>query len=329
MATLKDIARNAGVSIGTVSAVLNKKQGVIRVSASTEQKVWQAAKRLNYTPNTIARGLRTGHSFLIGVLISEITSSFVPSLLQGIEEILLESHYGMLLCTYHTPEDMKQKVDFMLQKNIDAAIVLTDAREEYHKHYHKLRSSIPLVCIGRHDLNVDIPRVYTDGFQIGEIAAEYLIKLGHKKIGCIGKSSDRLQGFLSSLKKHKITLDQELQIPECRNFESGKAAIEEFISRRKMPTAVICYSDEIAAGFIAGANKHDIKIPDQISIIGTNDTSIAKMLTPALTTVAQPKAEQGEQAARMALNLIKQLPMKESKIVLNPFLIERESCKAI
>lgn len=323
--TLKDVAKKAGVGVSTVSYVLNR-TGLDKVGQQTQKKILQVAKDLNYRPSTVARGLRTGHSFLIGVLISEITSSFVPELLQGIEEILLESHYGMLLSTYHTSMDMCSKIDFMLQKNIDAAIVLTDARKEYNQHYHKLQKSIPLVGIGEHELDINIPRVYTDGIQIGEIATEYLVNSGHTRIGCIGISSKRFEGIANTLEKYGIKLDEDLQAFKCNKFEYAANAVEYYLEKGKMPTAVICYSDEIAAGFIAAANKHGIKIPEDVSIIGVDDTTIAKMLTPALTTVSQPKIEQGEYAAKLAIDLIKQSPLKQQRIVLSPFIIERESC---
>jgi len=329
MVTLKDIAKRSGVSIGTASAVLNNKNGVIRVSPTTKEKVYRVAKRLNYIPNIAARGLRTGKSFLIGVLTAKITNSFVPEILQGIEDTLLHNNYSMILSTYHTPEDMQKKIDSMLQKNIDAAIVITDSRKEYCEKYIKLYKKIPFISIGEDDVNIDIPKVCVDGIQIGEIACEYLLKLGHTQIACIGYSPNRYQGFLNSLKKHEVKLEEDLQIHQCADFESGKIAIENYINKGKIPSAVICYSEEIAAGIIAGAVKHNIKIPDQLSIIGVNDTSIAKMLTPALTTVAQPKTEQGEQAVKLAINIINKLPIKTTKIILEPFLIKRESCKMV
>jgi DNA-binding LacI/PurR family transcriptional regulator len=114
MVTLKNIAENTGVSIGTVSAVLNKKRGGIRVGEATRLRVMEVARKLNYKPNTIARGLRTGRSYLIGVLISsQINTSFVPELIQGIEEVLFEQHLGMLLLTYKDLASMQQMVDFM------------------------------------------------------------------------------------------------------------------------------------------------------------------------------------------------------------------------
>jgi LacI family transcriptional regulator, galactose operon repressor len=330
MVTLKNIAENAGVSIGTVSTVLNKKRGAIRVSPATQLRVMEVAKRLKYMPNTMARGLRTGRSYLIGVLISShINTSFVPELIQGIEEVLLEQHLGMLLLTYKDLSSMSQMADFMVQKHVDAAIVIPDSRKEYWPVYERMMKNQPTVGVGGSSIGIDLPRVYVCPKEVGEIAVDYLQQLGHKKIGVLGPNGERYQYLLETLEKSGIPYDPDLHILNCSDFESGKAAVEQYVTRKNLPTAVFCNSDEIAAGFISGAAHNGIKIPDQISVIGTNDTDISRMLTPLLTSIGQPKAEQGVQAARLALNLLAGKKADKNQIVLSPYLVERESCKSI
>ncbi len=330
MVTLKNIAENTGVSIGTVSAVLNKKRGGIRVGEATRLRVMEVARQLNYKPNTIARGLRTGRSYLIGVLISsQINTSFVPELIQGIEEVLFEQHLGMLLLTYKDVASMQQMVDFMEMKHVDAAIVIPDAREEYWPSYIKMMKNHPTVGVGGSTIGIDMPRVHVDTMELIQTAVDYLRKLGHRDIGILGNKSNRHQCFIQYMNELKIPIDPDLHLLQCVDFESGRDAVNIFRAKGKLPSAVFCYSDEIAAGFISGAIHNGIKVPDQVSVVGVNDSDIASMLTPLLTSIGQPKAEQGIHAARLALEILSGNKPENDQVVLSPYLAERESCKPV
>ena len=329
MTTINDIAKYAGVSNRTISAVLNNRNGTVRVSQTTKERVLEAAKKLNYTPNTLAQGLRTGQSFLVGVIIAQITNSFIPEVLQGIENVLTVNNYSMILSTYHNDQELKAKIGIMEQKKVDGIVVFPGTNRQMLEECDSLINSRPTVFIGRDADQYNLPCVYTDGVKVGKIATEYLLSLGHRCIAFLaGACPERERGYKAALAEAGLLFEPDLFIPNCVDFDCGKRAFETIRTKPTRPTAVISYSDNVAAGFIAAAAENGVKVPDEISVIGIDDLPIAQMLTPALTTISQPKSEQGSKATEMLMQMIKgdNLSKKDS-VIFDPMLIKRKSCR--
>ncbi|OGV57626.1 MAG: hypothetical protein A2X49_15980 [Lentisphaerae bacterium GWF2_52_8] len=327
-ATIKDIALKANVALSTASNVLNRKGGPIKVSPGTSAKVFAAAKALNYTPNVMAQCLRRGKTYLVGVMIEDIVPNFVPELLKGIEDVLHKSGYSILLCS-HGKEDKgtTSRVEFLRSKKVDGVIVMPSGISDFSVTFKSMTDKgVPMVLLGYPSCKADCPRVYVDEEKIGLIAARYLLKLGHKEILSMNRRRPACTvAFNKTILKNGARCHYE--IPEIHdNFEYGRAAIK-MIVRQKLPiTAVFAYNDISAAGAIYEAQQQGINIPSDISILGVDDLPICKMVYPNITSVSQPKNEQGIVAGKTLVDLMEGKPKTDRDIVLTPRLIERDSC---
>ncbi len=331
MTTINDISKYAGVSNRTVSAVLNNRSGTVRVGLATRERVLAVAREFNYTPNVMAQGLRSGQSFLVGVVVARITNSFTPEVLQGIEDVLTANNYSMVLSTYHNEQELKLKVNILEQKKVDGMVVFSDARQSVTQVYDSLIKSRPTVFIGSLQKQYDFPAAYTDGLKIATTATEYLLRLGHRRIAFLaGACPEREEGYKAAIERAGLKFEPGLIVRSCIDYSCGKNALDQLKSAGMLPTAVISYSDNVAAGFIAEATAQGIKVPDEISVIGIDNLPIAEMLSPALTTIDQPKSEQGSKATNMLLKMMngEKLSQKDS-IIFEPSLIIRNSCKRL
>ncbi|OGV38415.1 MAG: hypothetical protein A2020_15270 [Lentisphaerae bacterium GWF2_45_14] len=326
MATISDVAEKAGVSKGTVSAVLNnRKTGPIKVSHETWEKVLVAAAALSYTPNTAARGLRTGRTYLIGVITGEVKSSFVSEILDGIENILNDKNYNIILVKNKKPGDIPEKCRFLNEKKVDGLIVISNMYEDYTGYFTKISFSKPVVFIANNVNMPDIGSVSVNGFKIGFLAAEYLLRLGHRRIAVAEVfGSDRIDGVLKAFSENGIPSGNLVVLEKYSSFEDGRAALDEIIENHPEVTAVIAHSDIVASGIIYEAREKEISIPGQLSIIGIDNIEMSKMLFPSLTTVHQPKSEQGMLAAELVFNMIE--GKASENIRLNPNIVGRNSC---
>ena len=300
MASLKEIAASSGVSARTVSAVLNNRGGTVRVSESTRKRVIEAAQKLKYIPNVMAQGLRSGKSCLMGFITCNVTVSFIPEVIQGVEDILLENNYSMLLNTYKSHDDLKAVIESMKRKKVDAIIVIASESPDQGKIIKEAAGDVPVVFVGHDRGNNDIPSIHCDCGEIIRKAVSHLSSLGHKNIAYLeGHCSERLAAY-------KAMIPQEFQqiIQGGYSFKSAKTAFDECCANNTLPSAVVAFSDQAAAGFICAAIEKGYRVPDDISVVGIDDIDIASMLSPSLTTVAQPKAQLGKNAASLALKMI-------------------------
>lgn len=331
MATIKDIAKYSGVSNRTVSAVLNNRRGTVRVSQATQERVWEVARKLDYKPNVIAQGLRTGQSFLVGVIVGRITSSFVPEILQGIEDVLTSNNYSMILCTYHNEHELKTKISVLEQKKVDGILVFPAAKKQISPVCDSLIKTLPTVFIGSSQEQYDYPSVFTDGMKVGKLATEYLLSIGHREIAFLkGVFSENMEGYKTALEHVGVKFNNAFLVENCFDCTGGKAAFHKLKNSGRMPTAVVCYSDNVAAGFIAEAMENGMKVPEDISVVGVDDLPVAQMLFPPLTTIAQPKADQGSKATEMLIQMINGETLhKKDSVVFEPSLVIRRSCKKI
>ena len=327
--TIKDVAKRANVSIATVSRILNNKSGF---SEKTKRKVLQAIEELGYHPNAIARGLINKNTETIGVLIPAVSNMFSSEILDGIEKYANDIGSSVIVC--NTADDGERTMKYLQvlsEKRVDGIIIVSESiEEEYHKALTDMK--IPVVLVSTLSFEYPFPYVKVDDRHAAFSATDYLIKKGHKKIAMLsGNAEDliaglpRMEGFKSALRAHRLPINED-NIIDCRGFsyKDGVSGMEEILRRELDITAIFASSDELAAGAMSIAYKHGIKIPEQLSIIGYDNTKLAEMTIPSLTVVAQPLFDMGLMAATMLFEMKETGEITESRIMKHE-IIERET----
>lgn len=313
--TLRDVAKAAGVGISTASYVLNE-SGLHKVSAETRQRIRDTAAKLNYTPNAIARGLRSGKSFLIGVLVPAIDFSFMPEILAGIDRILSHNNYNMLLCTYNSTEELEIKRNLMRQKQVDGIILKTWLQQMPDSIAICSNGNMPCVTVATPNVE-EVPGVWVDPEAMGHIALDHLYQAGHRNIALCSMNHDSEWRQIALNKVREYGLKEyvfcSLEPDWCDNIFQKTPEI----------TAVII-PDEMAVKILSEAYIRNIRIPEDLSVLAMDGTVIEQYTIPPLTSITQPRAEQGEEAARLLLGWIKNGKRPE-KMILKPMIRERAS----
>lgn len=330
--TIKDVARKAGVSISTVSRVINESKPV---SPEARRKVIKAIDELGYRPNEIARSLVTKKSNVIGVIVDDIGSSYVAQIVRGIEEVGHMYNYDILLCsTYGDKEAEERFTQLLLQKQVAAIILLSEIYNEEVISYLKY-ASIPFVYLNKYYNVLESPTVRINNYLASKKVMDYLIKCGHKNIAYVTQEKD----IELTVEKHKLQAYKdsinELKQPQTiykidghtitKGYEFGKK-IEKDIRTNKI-TAVFCCDDEIAIGLINYCYDNDIKVPDAVSIVGYGNISIASYIRPKLTTIMEPYYDIGAVSVRKLSKILNNEKPEEETIELPVQLIVRDSVK--
>ena len=334
-ATQEDVAKLAGVSQAMVSYVVNNNPNV-KIPEDTRQRILDIMQELSYKPNTLARGLRSGKTRTIGLVVPDNSNPFFAEFARIIENYGFENGYSLILCNsdYDTQKE-NTYVDVMLAKQIDGIIfissgvggeVLTKLDE----------SQTPHVIVGRAISGNTTDTVMIDYQLGGYLATRHLLDLGHRKIACItgpdqfSSSSQRLDGYFQALNEAGIPVDKDLVIPSDFRIRGGEEAMTHLLELDPRPTAVFVCNDLMAIGVIQSARRHGIKIPDVFSVVGFDDIPLAQTIYPALTTIAQPITEIAMIAMDMLIKQVQGKPdehedKKFDQIFLHPKLIVRES----
>lgn len=335
MITIKDIARLAGVSITTVSKVINNYPDI---GQETREKVIRIMKKYNYSPNAIARSLSTSKSNSIGVFIHYHPSRglhqfFFHEILFGLETNLGKRGYDFV---YFSDLKWKRSCNYLakcLNRHIDGAILMGISVDD--NLYELLQSNIPVVLL---DLNLTGPNatyITSDNVSGAKKAVKHLKELGHQDIGMIGGLKDtfptktRSEGFFAETKINGLTVRDEWIIYTSYNEEGGYRAMTRMLKSRELPTAVFCHSDMIAIGAIKAIKDSGYSVPDDFSVIGFDDVEVSTYINPGLTTVRQDSYSMGNQAANLLKSMMENPGARVEPIVLPVDLIIRESCKKI
>jgi LacI family transcriptional regulator len=338
MTNIKDVAERANVSITTVSHVINKTR---YVSDELVARVHKAMEDLDYRPNSLARGLRSGKTKTIGLVIPDISNQFFAEISRKIEDKGFDYDYSVILC--NTDDDKnkeKNYIDVLIAKQIDGILFISTG--EYTNNLEKtIEFNIPIVVVDRDidEINADI--VLVDNNDGGFKATKYLIELGHQRIACIAgpsqttPSAQRIAGYQRALEEARINFDRSLIIPGDYRYTSGERAMRELLTKSPRPTAVFASNDMMALGAYQAINNQGMKIPDDISIVGFDNIPFSQAVYPTLTTIEQPIHEIADLAVDFLINKIKiqedrskQKPYFK-RIVLETKLIKRDSCKPI
>lgn len=308
MATIKDVADRANVSIATVSRVLN---GSGYVSPELDWRVREAVTALGYRPNALARNLRRSESLTLGVLIPDSTNPFFAELAGGVEEICFERGFNVVLC--NTREDVDRATAYFgaLYRHRVAGFVVVGVAQIGPFLQQVLESGFHAVVVDRPLPDVKADTVVSDNYDGARQAIEHLLALGHRRIGLIvGERyreilKARWMGVADTLRGAGIEPDPKL-VYDKGDFlpEPGRAGAEYLLNQPDPPTAIFAFNDLMALGVLNYAQEHGIHIPEQLSVVGFDDISIARYAVPSLTTVAQPKFELGTTVAEMLLKRI-------------------------
>ncbi len=304
-ATLKDVAAAAGVGICTVSYVLNG-TGLNKVGPATQARIREAAARLRYQPNSAARGLKSGKSMLIGVLVSGVNYSFMPELLQGMEEVLAERHYNMLLCTFKDPEEFTARCRILSQKRVDGVIFNAGGIAGLPAILNEYFPRTPwLSCASAPDGTH--PAVWVPAAEVGRVGMEYLLEHGHRRI-VVFPHFDRYAGMQAALKHYGLDGEETLLLLRADSKDLSMQLAEIMVWRKlpagRRPTAFFNLGDWEAVHFMKAARQMGLAIPDDLSVLGVNGQMIGEMVTPPLTSVAQPREDQGRRAVILLLDWI-------------------------
>jgi DNA-binding LacI/PurR family transcriptional regulator len=331
--TMKDVARFAGVSISTVSHVLNKTR---RVEEETKKKVLSAIKELGYRPNIVARSLRKKSTNTIGLIVSNIANLFYPEVVRGVEDILLKYNYNLILC--NSDEDINKEreyIEVLYSKQVDGIIITPSKSTETRKNLEIFISqNIPVILVDRRIAGIETDVVLADNISGTYSATEYLISLGHRRIGIITGPLDtttgkeRLEGYLNALNKNKIEVDYKLIREGDFKREGGYQKGKELLELENPPTAIISSNNLMTLGLIYAISEKGLKIPQDISVISFDDMEWFKYFSPPLTAIYQPSYELGKSAGALLIEKLKRRRKKPKEIVLPTKLIIRESCSA-
>jgi len=325
--TIRDVARYAGVSPATVSRVLNR--SAHPVSERGRRRVLDAARRLAYIPNMLARSLLTQQTAAIGVLIPDVSNPYYAAILRGIEDAISPSSRTVILCnTDRRPEKQRLYMRALMERRVDGIVIAGGSfgRAELAV----AGRNVPVVMIGRHRARVPVVRV--DNVAAGAMATEHLLALGHRRIACLAGPStsltaaDRVAGYRKALEAAGLPADPAL-VREVGFTPAGAAqAVAGLFRADPPPTAIVAANDQVAIGAIRALHELGYRVPDDVSVVGFDDTPLASYTVPALSTVAIPTYELGRAAVALLLKMLE--GQRVLSVVLPCTLRVRESTKA-
>ena len=328
MATIREVARIAGVSHATVSHVLNNTRFV---AEETRERVLAAMDELNYRPNALARSLRSGKTNTIGLVLPDSSNPFFADIGRSIENAAFKLGYNVFLC--NTEGDTHRErlyVDVLSKKQVDG-IIFVAAGDQADSLNFLVNQEMPVVLVDRDLPDCEVDAVLTDNRQGGYLATQHLIELGHRRIACITGPSritpgaERVNGYCEALEEAGIPYDDALVLSGNYHPNSGLRAATALFNLDFPPTAIFALNDLMAVGALRAAVKIGCRVPDDVAIIGYDDIEFASFVNPPLSTIAQPKTEIGFQAANILAGRIADTARPTCRIVLPPELIVRES----
>ena len=329
--TLADIARELGVSKMTVSRAINDHP---LINAETRARVLEVARRLNYQPNQHARALATNRSHLIGVVVPDLMHSYFAEIYRGVEAVARPLGYRNLIC--NTDEDAAKEVDETeaLLPRTDGLIIASSLPPGKVSFYKRIiKEGAKVVFIDRRLKGLNCPVVMTDDVQVGILATEHLIGLGHRRIGHLrgttaSTSEGRFEGYRRALEKHGLPQDDAL-VRDCGFSErDGYEATRLWLEEGGVPGAIFAVNDPAAIGAMQAFEEAGLRVGRDVALVGGGNIHYGDMLRVPLTTVSWSRSEMGQQAARLLLQLIEGEAPGKQQVVLPPELIVRSSSGA-
>ncbi|MCB5951339.1 substrate-binding domain-containing protein [Enterococcus sp. BWT-B8] len=332
--TIREVAELAGVSVTTVSQILNNKGS--RFSKETREKVLEIVEKHQYKPDFFASNIITRHSKTIGMIVPDVTDFFFSKIIEGVETYLNSLGYMILLCnSKHSEEEETKYVSELLHRSVDGIILATpNILPEDHVLHRHLQSSFPVVLIDRGINTRDQGQLLIEEYEGACQAMESLIAKGHRHIGMLKESqgyyklTERVTAYRDTLEKHEIAITEAYIQSGELTLKGGYQAAKEVLKNKEI-TAIFCGNDEMAIGAYQAVFEKGLRIPEDISIIGFDGLEISKYLTPTLTTVYQPAFDIGYFAAKFLVDAIHGEGEKMPNKIFEATFIERNSTKEI
>lgn len=326
-ATIYDIAREAGVSIATVSKVINGKG---KISEDRRKEITAIMDRLNYQPSVIASALTGKHTFTLGLLIPDISNPFFAEVARAVEDRGHQLGYSVIICsTDNKDERVERYISLLKQKRVDGVIIGTGIDNK--EILRKVSTSLPVVVIGREVAAVPVHTVVADDWFGGTMAAEHLLELGHRNMAVlsenilISSSRERIRGFKETLEEAGLSLQSENILICNYRMEDAKRLAAELLKRSDCPTALFCCNDLLAVGALQAAKEAGIRVPEELSIVSFDNTILAQVTDPQLTSIAQPMEQLGAAAVDLLLKEFEHQQEIKQRITLQTELIVRKS----
>ncbi|HUF27399.1 MAG TPA: LacI family DNA-binding transcriptional regulator [Gemmatimonadaceae bacterium] len=329
MATIKDVAREAGVSVATVSRVINDSGPV---SGETRRRIRDVATRMRFTPNVAARSLITARTTTLGVLLPDLYGEFFSEVIRGIDQAARRNGYHLLVSSSHADRAETEAALRAMRGRVDGLIIMSpdlDARALVHN----LPERLPLVLLNSAINDVAFDALTIQNFRGASAMVRHLIGLGHRRIAMIRgaarnhDASERLRGYRAALKRAGIERQSELERTGDFTEESGYQAAAELALLRHRPTAVFAANDSMAIGAMSALRDAGVSIPDEMAVAGFDDIPIARYMSPPLSSVRVPIGELGERATEMVLDKVRaKTPQVRRRETLATVLVIRSSC---
>ena len=326
--TIKDVARESGVNVSTVSRALNGEYGVHK---GTREHVMAVAARLQYRPNRVARGLVTGRSHTLALVVSDIRNPFFSEVARGAEDAAYLAGYDLVLCNSDLdPEKQMRYVQSLVDKRVDG-ILMNSVSTLSRKEQQQLAAlGVPIVLLNQAASRSAFSTVCADNLTGGTLAAEYLLRLGHRHIahltGRHGNMTARARGFLRALAAAHNPIEP-IVIHGRNNFQGSADLTQKLIANHPEVTAIFAANDMMAFGVIRTLMNAGRRIPQDVSVIGFDNTELSSIVHPPLTTIHQPKAEIGQAAVEILLRLVARgAHQSPEHRLFGVHLVERQSC---
>ena len=333
MATIKDVAKMAGVSTTTVSHVINKTRFVAK---ETEEAVMQAIKSLKYSPSAVARSLKVNTTKSIGMIVTTSESPYFAEIIHAVEDHCYRQGYSLFLCnTQNDPEKIKNHVEMLTKKRVDGLLVMCSEYTQHSLDVLSSFSSVPMVVMDWGP-NADTDIIEDNSFNGGYIATKHLIDCGHKAIGLIAGELDkttartRYEGFVKAMNEANLPIHENWIMEGFFEPEDGYECMNKILVQDNLPTAVFCCNDVMALGAISAITEKGLRVPDDISIIGYDNIHSSRFYAPPLTTIHQSKSRLGAQAVNL---LFERIANKDNdshekhRIAIHPELVLRKSVR--
>jgi LacI family transcriptional regulator len=331
---IREVAKRAGVSLGTVSNVLNRPE---IVAEETRQRVLQVIEEIGFVRNGSARQLRAGRSQHIGLVVLDVANPFFTEVARGVEDLANEKGYVVILCNSDDSVEKESHYLHVLTEQRTQGVLITPVQSDASYLQQLRQHGTAVVLLDRPSRSKDLCSVSVDDVRGGELAAAHLLEQGHTCIGfvhgplSIRQCADRRRGVLRAVKAAALDPNQAIIdiTTRAQNAREGEESVEKLLSATRRPTAVFCANDLLALGVMRGLIKRGISIPADMALIGYDDVEFASVLATPLTSIRQPKYELGRAATELLLDEANNPTTHEHKhIVYQPELIVRASSRA-
>jgi LacI family transcriptional regulator len=333
MAGIREVAEQAGVSLGTVSNVLNHPE---MVAEETRQRVQAVIEQLGFVRNGSARQLRAGHSRHLGLVVLDVTNPFFTEVARGVEDAANKAGYVVILCNSDDSPEKEGRYLHVLLEQRTAGVLITPVQNDTGYLQRLRQQGIAIVLLDRPSRARGLCSVAVDDVLGGELATSHLLELGHRSIAFVSgpltirQCADRRRGMCRAIKSMGLEPEQVIvDIPAtAQHASAGEQCVDNLLHHPRKPTATFCANDLLALGIMRGLSERGVKIPAEMALVGYDDVEFAGVLSPALTSVRQPKYQLGRSAAELLLDEITNTDHHQhTQVVYRPELIVRATTR--